>query len=312
MADNTQIDLVYIAGSGRSGSTLLERALGQFDEFTSIGELRHIWRNELDFLCGCGTSFRQCDFWNDTFDLAFGGLENIEFSKMRKLQKRVDRVRFIPLYFFPNLPLHSFESALSEYKDVHLRIYSAIHSITGKRFILDSSKDISYLYILSGIQNIRLHILHVVRDSRGVAYSWNKRPKLRPEVLNKKIFMPQPKTLKVAIDWVIRQWAIEHLPQKVASYTFVKYDDFILSPTSTIQAIQKNIGFCADVSEISGDGWINLSKPNHTVSGNPIRFISGKTPLKMDIEWQNSCSFFNKMVVTFITLPYLRKYKFFK
>ncbi|WP_420910932.1 sulfotransferase [Thermus thermophilus] len=37
-----KVKVVFIGGYGRSGSTLLDRMLGQVEGFVSVGELRHI------------------------------------------------------------------------------------------------------------------------------------------------------------------------------------------------------------------------------------------------------------------------------
>ena len=48
--------VLYVAGSGRSGSTLLARLLDQVDGLFAAGELRYVWQRGLleDRLCGCG------------------------------------------------------------------------------------------------------------------------------------------------------------------------------------------------------------------------------------------------------------------
>jgi hypothetical protein len=60
-----RVKVLYIAGSGRSGSTILDNTLGQIDGFFSVGELRYIWERGLieDRLCGCGERVHQCPFW---------------------------------------------------------------------------------------------------------------------------------------------------------------------------------------------------------------------------------------------------------
>jgi len=52
--------IILIAGHSRSGSTLLDRLLGEMDGFVTVGELRCLWIRGLreDQLCGCGTAFR--------------------------------------------------------------------------------------------------------------------------------------------------------------------------------------------------------------------------------------------------------------
>src|SRR6476469_754930 len=54
--------VLFIAGWGRSGSTLLDRMLGQVPGVFSAGELRDIWDRGVreDRLCGCGQPFHEC------------------------------------------------------------------------------------------------------------------------------------------------------------------------------------------------------------------------------------------------------------
>lgn len=63
-------------------------------------------------------------------------------------------------------------------------LYRAIRRVTGARVVVDSSKNASYARILADTPGIRLRILHLVRDSRGVAYSLGQltpRPGARKE-----------------------------------------------------------------------------------------------------------------------------------
>ena len=59
--------VLYVAGSGRSGSTILGNILGGVEGFFSVGELRLIWERGLirNWLCGCGVSFRECPVWSE-------------------------------------------------------------------------------------------------------------------------------------------------------------------------------------------------------------------------------------------------------
>ena len=57
--------IILIAGHSRSGSTLLDRLLGEMDGFVTVGELRCLWIRGLidDQLCGCGAAFQSCEHW---------------------------------------------------------------------------------------------------------------------------------------------------------------------------------------------------------------------------------------------------------
>jgi hypothetical protein len=59
-----QLRLLLIGGIGRSGSTLLDRMLGQLAGISSVGELVHVWRRGLaeNNRRGCGARFGDCPF----------------------------------------------------------------------------------------------------------------------------------------------------------------------------------------------------------------------------------------------------------
>ncbi|MCZ7671658.1 MAG: sulfotransferase [Chloroflexi bacterium] len=74
-----KIPVLFIAGAGRSGSTLLERMLGQTADLSPIGELRHLGRQDFELdLCGCGQRFQECPFWAAVFAEALW--QSSEFS----------------------------------------------------------------------------------------------------------------------------------------------------------------------------------------------------------------------------------------
>ena len=67
--------LVYVGGSARSGSTLLESLLARIPGFCSVGELVFIWERGLkrNDRCGCGARFHDCAFWAQVGEVGFGG-----------------------------------------------------------------------------------------------------------------------------------------------------------------------------------------------------------------------------------------------
>ena len=69
------VKVLYVAGLGRSGSTILANTLGQVEGFFSGGELNFIWKHALieNRLCGCGKPSGECEFWGPVFDGEFGG-----------------------------------------------------------------------------------------------------------------------------------------------------------------------------------------------------------------------------------------------
>ena len=66
MNGSSDVKVLYIAGWGRSGSTILTNLLGQVPGFFSGGELRYLWERNLagGHECGCGEAFLDCKIWS--------------------------------------------------------------------------------------------------------------------------------------------------------------------------------------------------------------------------------------------------------
>ena len=75
--------VLFIAGWGRSGSTLLADLLGNCKDFFCIGEFR-LWarRYRENYLCGCGSAFRECHVWGKIFDEAFGKRSAVDIDRI--------------------------------------------------------------------------------------------------------------------------------------------------------------------------------------------------------------------------------------
>jgi hypothetical protein len=78
------VKVLYIAGEGRSGSTILGRIIGNLNGFVSTGELRLIWQHGLiqNIRCGCGVPFRECPWWTAVLAAAFGGTDQVDAHEM--------------------------------------------------------------------------------------------------------------------------------------------------------------------------------------------------------------------------------------
>ena len=95
-----------VGGIGRSGSTLIERLIGQLPGVCPVGELVHLWERGITEgeRCGCGQPFQQCPFWQQVGKVAFGGWDEVEVSRVTALRAQVDRNRFIPALAGPGAP----------------------------------------------------------------------------------------------------------------------------------------------------------------------------------------------------------------
>jgi hypothetical protein len=151
--------ILYLAGLGRSGSTLISRLMGQVDGVCAVGEAHHIWRTGAprgaeDELCGCGRTYAECGFWSERLKAVFGG--PVPLVAMRRLHDRVARIRRIR--HLERGGDAAFEAAVVEYGDVWRRLYAELAAATGARVVLDASKDLGPLYFLSRLPDVEVSV----------------------------------------------------------------------------------------------------------------------------------------------------------
>lgn len=304
----TRIKVLYFAGDGRSGSTLLGRTLGQLSSFVAIGESTHMWQRNFveNQLCGCGQAFYDCPFWQDVRHHAFDRTVPSPIAG-RALQRSVDRIRYIPqMRFAPENSAYG--QRMRRYADLMIRLYRAIAEISGSSVIVDSSKDISTLYLLSLLPEIELYVLHLVRDSRGVAYSWSRRRR-RPEITDREAYMPRYPAHKAAWIWMYRNLFVNHVfARRHQNYHFVRYEDFVKDPARTMRSIAIFVGEEVQDLPFLTDHTLNFARTNHTVAGNPGRFHQGELHLRLDSVWKDKMRLLDRLIVTTVTFPLLRYY----
>ncbi len=302
--------VLYIAGFGRSGSTLLGNVLGQVDGFVSVGELRQVWEYGLiqNKLCGCGRLFDRCEVWRPVMGEAFGGAEKIDPREMIRLRERWARTKHIPL-MLTNLGRRFVERRLAEYLDALERLYRAVQTVTGSRVIVDSSKFPSYGYVLGMAPSVDLYVVHLVRDPRAVTYSW-QRKRLHPDPENPE-YMPRRGPAESSIRWTARNLAAEALrrrsPGSPPRHMLLRYEDFVAEPRRAIGRVLELVGEEAASRPHVGAREVKLGV-NHNVWGNPGRFRTGTVEIKPDKEWVSGTKPADARLVSLLTFPLLARY----
>jgi Sulfotransferase family len=305
------IEVIYIAGSGRSGSTLLERMLGHLPGFLPVGELAYIWHRGFrdSQLCSCGRAFLECEFWKEVAAAAYGSVDQAPQERLVPLISERNRIRFIPQYRFPALRRPSFKRDLSEMRDLLSPLYLSLMRTPDTSAIIDSSKSPPYAYLLGSIPEITVSVVHLVRDSRGVSYSWQKLVR-RPEVIAKTEYMGGFSPAVTAHKWNVTNGLSELLRFSARAYVRVRYEDLVARPQETIGRILNAIGYQDLTIPAFGDEPNTVAVPPHyhTVSGNPIRLEREALRIRADVEWRTNLGFTSTAVVTAMTLPLLLRY----
>lgn len=300
--------MLYIAGLGRSGSTLLGNVLGQVDGFVSVGEVRLIWEYGLilNKVCGCGALFKECEMWPLVLDEAFGGMGGVDPRRMIRLRGSWNRTKHIPLMLVPP-GRWLVKRRLAEYLDSLGRLYRAVQTTTGSRVIVDSSKFPSHSLALGMVPSVDLYVVHLVRDPRAVAYSWWLRKKLQPDPENPE-YTPQNSPVKTSLRWMARNLGAEAFRRRSPKrYLMLRYEDFVAEPQVTIARILGLVQEQAASVPYVAEREVKLGV-NHNIWGNPNRFQTGLVRLRRDDEWDSRMRPRDKSLVTLLTLPLLVRY----
>lgn len=297
-----KVKVLYIAGSGRSGTTLLDRMLGQVPGFFSGGELIKVWercfvRGEL---CGCGQNSDSCDFWTTVKTSLVPVIGGKSMNEVAAIHRRIVRTCNIPFFWLAQkgiIPeIHYLRNLLFE-------LYTAIQLVSQSKVIIDSSKSPAYAILLSSIPNIDIRIVHVIRDSRAVAFSW-MRQKIRP---GRNIPMMKLNPVKSSIWWVGKNVAFNAFRWVGLPYLRIHYEQLVNEPKRQIERIIAFAGEEIPMLPFLLDRKVIL-RQNHTAAGNPMRFRTGELNLLADDEWQVSMRLMHRLVVTGLTFSLLRTY----
>lgn len=303
------IQVLYIGGWGRSGSTLLDLMLGQAPGVFSAGEVREIWRSGLaeNRPCGCGQPFRDCPFWRDVGIAGFGGWDRIQLPEILRLRYSLDRPWSIPLRPPSGLAAGT-GWRYERYLGVLRSLYGAIADVSGARVIVDSSNLPSHAFLLRAMPAIDLRVAHLVRDSRGVACSWQSQVEKR-RTGGPPAYLPRYGPCGASLRWLLYNGLTHSLKPLGVPYTFVRYEDVISTPGEVTRRLLRHAGLPSDAAEPRWiDGHLVRLGPNHTAEGNPMRFASGTLELRADLRWRQELAFRDRQLVTALTLPLLAAY----
>jgi hypothetical protein len=304
------MDVGFIGGFGRSGSTLLERIIAELPGVCALGEVLHLWQRGVrdNELCACGQHFHECPFWRMVGEEAFGGWRNVDVDAVIRMHDRVDRTRFIPGDLVSG-KLSARHAQSRAYADYFARVYAAAAKVSGAQIVVDSSKNASTAYALRAHDDVALRVLHVIRDSRGVAYSWTKKI-VRPEASEsgEHPWMQQYPPWASALLWDAQNLAFEALGRTGVPVYRVFYERFLAAPPESLSAIAEFLGLdFGDSAGFLGGRTVRLGS-THQVNGNPMRFRTGEMQLRADEAWRAEFPKRSSRLVTALTAPVMLRY----
>jgi Sulfotransferase family len=274
--------VVYIAGYGRSGTTVLDILLGQSPAVVGVGELaglaRHVWPgNEF---CSCGQRVRECPFWSRVVRRWLGDKLAL-LPRYAALQKKMENLAAVATR---SVGLALSKNEFAEYASLSRRLISAVSDEAGGAVVVDSSKVPGRALALSMIPALDLHVVHLVRDGRGVAWSLLKRfSRDLPAGIQKEI-MPRS-VFRTAVRWSAVNLATEWMCRRGSGKGSMRlrYEDLSEAPEAAIAKIESFLSL--DYSDLR-ERLLHreLFSASHQLAGNRLR-MQGPISVRPDTSW---------------------------
>jgi glycosyltransferase involved in cell wall biosynthesis len=310
VSDVHDFQVVYLTGSGRSGSTLVERTLGALPDWVNVGELIDLFRTTtvVHERCGCGHAFADCPFWSEVGAIAYGGWSSDVLAELGSLQRQVSRQRHLPQLLAVR-PGSSSEMATHcrDYAQHYARICRAVVQVSGAHVIVDASKWPGQALALSR-GGVPVRLLHQIRDPRGVAHSWAKSDVARPQSgAGSRMATRGP--LATAARWMALQSEIDVISRSFDHATTLRYEDFVAHPPQAVARVVRELGFSPAADDLAHVGAHEIDLPeSHGLAGNPSRFQVGTVAVRADEAWRRSLDPAHQRLVTAVTAPLLLRY----
>ncbi len=293
--------VVFVLGTGRSGSTILDLLLGAHPDIQGVGELCNVVRSGwiAGQYCSCGRRATECDFWQAVrevwreesagadprrYEYLLQAFEQRTMSALRLAwTRRASRL---------SLPLRA-GVAFRDYAEQTAALYRAIAAVSGRSIVVDSSKNparaLALLHLERDFGSIDLRIVHLVRDVRGFAWS-NRKSFRKDEAKGLQTDWAGLPVWKSALVWVyVNLWSdYVRARHDRRRKLFLRYEDLVSRPEASLASL-------ADVSSVDPAPWLELLKterplrPGHMVAGNRVR-MEREISLRPDVEWKTRLS----------------------
>lgn len=301
----TRRKVLYIGGTGRTGSTVLDQLLGQFPAFFSGGEMAFFWSRGIlaNAICACGEPVRSCPIWEHS-------IAAVTDSPDETADQMVElRERFWSIHTFAMIIPGFARSRMRRIRGLPQtmqRLYGSILDDQHAQVFVDSSKEPHFSYILREGSNLDMRFLHLVRDPRAVGRSWQR---IKPEFgLPTNVNMERRSSSVAAAYYMFSDVMAEVFWQsRHRRYAFLRYEDFADDPAAVLAAIGDFVDEPIDPDSVL-HGKTFEAGPIHTSWGNPNRVGRTTLTIRVDEAWRTELSRRDKIILTLLTLPLILRY----
>ena len=264
-----RIKVIYITSMGHSGSTLVDMLISSHSQVVSVGEvlnlssLAHLLRNnrtihKLGNECTCGAdTIWDCPFW-----------QRVEAVMNQRWSLSLRDIELRP-------------SNVEHYARDNRALLEAVAEVSGKRFIVDSSKDPSRLKALREADVVDLIPIHLFRDPRGMINSRTRKGK---------------GLLRAVAHFNQRTWLIRRAVSGMHGCV-LHYDRLTRNPGKEVERLMQHIGLPFEPDQLNWAG-----RERHNIGGNRMRRTTDST-IREDLKWKTELKVWQRLAIDALTLP---------
>jgi Sulfotransferase family len=293
--------VLCITGWCRNGSTIIGNILNEIPGFFHVGELHFLWKNSAgkgaNSSCGCGKPLTECALWSEV--LAAGRPPGVPADAHADdvVRRQQACVRTRHTWRVLNRGLYCDD--IREHADLMTRTLHTAAGLMDARVIVDSTKIPGESALLPRLAGIEPYYVHLVRDPRAVAQSWSQW----------KQYVFTMSASRSTAYWhgfnTASQAIVRRFPERSL---FLRYEDFIADPAGTVDTLLRLIGEDPAGNPVRDGRTVEL-RTNHTVTGNPDRFLTGTTLIRdRDDAWKSGLSAYAKLAAVTLSWPQFRRY----
>lgn len=292
-----QIDLVYVAGSMRSGSTLLSEILAQMLDMVAVGELTDVWRAlGRDEICSCGARSSRCPLWSAVLlklQEAYGiGPEDL--PKIHAAERALASWRNLPrvIWGYQTAPGKKYRASVRRAED----LLWAIAAASNNRTIVESTKHVQGLLIRRSIPEVRLGEVHLIRDPRAVVNADLR--SLRSGVSPAEA-PPGRDLIRSTLHWVATNMTLGIISHQSRGI-MVEYEALTRYPSENQRWLIEQLSPTKPQPAIGQAGGVSGV---HMLVGNPGRHRTQPLSVRVDERWRRELGIRERAVVTALALP---------
>lgn len=251
------VKVVYITCLGHSGSTLLNLMLGAHSEAVSVGSLRRI-ADGPKLSCSCGAKrLGRCGFWS-AVDAAIRARSGLGLADL-DIEGSPD----------------------STFAHHNRLLYEGVAEVSGKSYVIDSSKSPQRLQRLLNNLHVTIYPIHLVRPPQGVVYS---------QMRKGRSLLKQ--ALRYGAEVCLTRAVVRRQPHIELDYEMLARD-----PESSLTRVMSALGLTFEAAQLE---WAGLER--HLVGGNRMRDATDPG-VRLDNGYRDGLSTSQKWIIELLAAP---------